>query len=117
MMLTPIEIAQRLKYAYKQASTSRADVFSSAVPSGKTRNIVFIFASGDMTNNDKITIEKKDSGGSYSTIMTLNVTSTGNAQVGSDNLQNPIITLASGENIAITSSTGTPDVTIVYWDY
>ena len=115
--LTNIEIAQRLKFAYKQATTSRADVFSSAVPSGKTRNIVWILLSGDGSNASKVTIEKKDKNGSYSTFIAPHVAASGNTQIGSDNLQNPVITLASGENIAITASAGTPDVTIVYWDY
>lgn len=113
------EIIQKQKEAPKTLSTTRADIFASDVPDDKRRYIYGIYLAGDGTNDCSVKIERKSKAGSYTTIFEkVYVTKNGNTPLPPSgmSIDKPFLTLYGGENIAGTSSAGTPEITILYWD-
>jgi len=119
MALTKDQIRERLKYVQKDITGTRADYFAAAISERIKRNILGILISGDGTART-ITFEKKTEAAAYESIFkSVQIPATGNVWLPVDSnysLEDPILVLEGGTNIAGTASAGTLPTTIIYYD-
>jgi len=120
MGLTRDQIRERLKHVQKDITGTRADYFAAAVPERVKRNILAILVSSDGTDGT-ITIDKKSEAGAYAEIFkAVQIVAKANVWLPIDSnfsLEDPIVVLEGGTNIAGTASSGrTFPTTIIYYD-
>ena len=119
MGLTKQEIWDRLKYEQKWIKTTNTDIFGSNVPESKIRYIVKIILTGDQNTTRIAEISKKLETGSYDTfIPNINVVASQYREIpeGSYDIENPILTLEGGTNLAGKVSGNSISMTVIYWD-
>ena len=124
--LTKQEIRDRLRYAQLTIGTSRANFFAEDIPERKMRYIVAIFIFGDATATRLVEIEKLKDGhadppvaADYDMIFdNIGVAPTEKIQLPKDkyDIEDPIITLEGGANLAAVADAGAPEATVIYWD-
>jgi len=119
MKLTKQEIRDRLKYEQKWITTSNTNIFASDVDEYKIRYIVKIILIGDQSTTRVAEISKKLEAGSYDTfIPNINVVASEKKEIpeGSYDIEDPIITLEGGTNLAGKVSGNSISMTVIYWD-
>jgi hypothetical protein len=119
MKLTKQEIRDRLKYEQKWITTSNTNIFASDVDEYKIRYIVKIILTGDQSTTRVAEISKKLEAGSYDTfIPNINVVASEKKEIpeGSYDIEDPIITLEGGTNLAGKVSGNSISMTVIYWD-
>ena len=113
-------IRQRLRHVYKEiTTTTETDIFSSNVPEHKMRNIVKIILEGNGSSTAVVTISKKKEDGTYEVIIpNINVAAPEHKEIPqSYSIEDPIIVLEGGTNLAAKLVSGTSvHLTVIYWD-
>ena len=118
-MLTKNEIRDRLKFEQKWITTTETDVFDSNVPESRIRYVVKIVLTGDQVTTRVAEILKKLENGTYKTfIPNINVAAPEKKEIpeGSYDIEDPIMKLEGGTNIAGKVSGNSISMTVVYWD-
>ena len=112
------EILERLQVDTIDITTTRADVWSSNVDEGKFRYIVAIVLIGDGSASTTVTIEKKEEDGSYTTKFKNVPIAPADVRFIPErfDVENPILALEGGTNLAFTASSGTPYASVIYYD-
>jgi len=119
MRLSKQEIWERLKYEQKWITTSNTDIFSSDVDERKIRYIVKIILTGDQNTTRVAEISKKLETGSYDVFLpNINVAAPEYKEIpeGSYDIENPILSLEGGTNLAGKVSGNSISMTVIYWD-
>jgi len=113
------QIRQKLRVANVTIGTSDTDLFSSNVPENKMRNIVLIMIIGDGSASTTVDIEKKGEDGTY----TVKIPSVPIAPADIQpippsgfSIEDPVIVLEGGTNLAFKAASGSPKAAVVYWD-
>lgn len=112
-------IRQRLKFAQRQVTTTITDIFGSNVPESKIRYVVKIIVTGDQVTTRVLTLYKKKEDGTYEVFVpNISVPAPGYKEIpeGGISLEDPILTLEGGTNIAGRVDGNSLSVTVVYWD-
>jgi len=112
-------IRERLKYKQKWVTTSITDIFDSDVSENKFRHIVKVIICGDGQADRTLTLYKKKEDGSYEVIIeNLHVAAPEVKEIpqGVYDIEDPIITLEGGTNLAGKVSGNSLSVTAIYWD-
>jgi hypothetical protein len=119
-MLTREQIMERLKADSVTLGTSDTDFWSSAVPESKMRYIVLIQLHGDGVASRTVDIEKKEETGSYTVKfddIPVSPADTVPLPPHGYDIENPILVLEGGANLAGKVSAGSGlNATVVYWD-
>jgi len=111
-------IREKLKATSVTIGTSDTDAWTENVPENKMRFIVAIFLIGDGTASRTVDIEKKEEDGSYT--VKFDDVPIAPADVRpippSYDIENPILVLEGGTNLAFKANAGSPKATVIYWD-
>ena len=116
-------LMEKVRVVQITLSTTKQDIFTTktkTIPAGKMRFIVGMFLYGDGSTSATVDIEKKEKDGSYTALFKkVPVSPAGRVPVPERwnfDLENPIITLEYGTDLAATASAGAPEMTIIYYD-
>jgi len=113
-------IRQKIRHKQKWIGTTYTKVFDSNVPESKLRYVVKIIITGDQSSTRVLNLYKVKEDGSYEDfIPNINVAAPEYKEIpeGSYDIENPIITLEGGTNLAgMIASGNTLSITVIYWD-
>jgi len=116
--LTKDQIRERIRIANQWITTSRTDIFSSAVHEGKFRFIIQIRLTGDQSAARTVDIEKKEEDSTYtSKFSNIPVAQTGNVEIPTDyDVEQPVLVLHGGSNLTMKVSGNSLQAMVSYWD-
>jgi len=114
-------VKDRIKYLYKSVSeTTETDLFSSNVPERKIRYVLKIILTGNGSVSETVTISKKKEDGTYDVFIAgINLAPPEYKEIpqGSIDLENPLLVLEGGTNLAAKTAGGNAvNITVIYYD-
>jgi hypothetical protein len=111
-------IRERLRFATLSPGTSPSNFFTNDIPEKTMRYIVAILIIGDNVGTKTVTVSRVNEDDTLTTF--LNAVPVGATELKpippSYDVENPILTLEGGTNLAASASASGPKVTVIYWD-
>jgi hypothetical protein len=116
--LTKDEIRERIRYVHLTIGSSLSNFFANDVARRVKRYIVAIVIYGDGVASRTVEIEKVKQDGTYEMIFdNVPVSPAGEVWIPPTyDIENPIIMLEGGTNLAAVASAAGPEATVIYWD-